>query len=170
MSRRSDNGLPVPAVAFSAPTSRSVLRVRWAKLKRRIGNGSAPDESLGEPTTDNTTSDSGSNFGGPGKWGAGGNVNSRNLNGEKDEEVEDEVDEIVVENMDNPEHWGPKRIPGSSQGKDGTSGTNPGTGITPGRSGQQSDGSSLRHTAYESTNPAMIIANFLRWRVWPIIW
>lgn len=82
-----DDCLPPPAVAFIPPDPSSKLRVQWAKLKRRIGNGSAPSESLGDPTT-TTESDAGS-------------LRRRNGLGVQNqkEDDEEEVDEIVVDQV-----------------------------------------------------------------------
>ncbi|SGZ17196.1 BQ5605_C020g09102 [Microbotryum silenes-dioicae] len=42
---KSEYPLPPPAVAFQPPSAKDGLKVRWSKIKRRIGNGSAPGTS-----------------------------------------------------------------------------------------------------------------------------
>ncbi|GAA6063145.1 hypothetical protein JCM10212_001193 [Sporobolomyces blumeae] len=151
--------LPPPAVAFVPPGTSSKLRVRWAKLKRRIGNGSAPSESLGDPT--NTTgSDSGSSFGR--NRGAG----QRWKDGEEKNDEPDEVDEVVVEQSEEYDCWKKTTIPSntaSARGAGGT-GTSPGTGPV---GTMASDDDSLRQTAYESNGPVQAVYGFARYRIYP---
>ncbi|KAL8283844.1 hypothetical protein RQP46_005276 [Phenoliferia psychrophenolica] len=143
---------------FELPGARISVAVHWARLKRRI-NGSAPDESLGEPTgTD--ASDNGSLF--PRKNTRDGTANG----GEKaDDELELGVDEIVVDQQGDFREWGTKRQnnSGTSEHAGGTL-TSPGTGLP-----HQSEASSQRGTAYESSGVLGTVANFCRWRAWPVI-
>lgn len=162
------NILPPPVLAkdqdrrprFVPPGAASTLRVRWSKLKKRIGSGSSPDESLGEPTN-GTDSDAGGSA-----FGRRGTRDSSGKEGKEGEEDEDEVDEVVVENDSAPERW--TRVePGSSDGRGGT-GTSPGTGGVHGAT-RQSECSSLRNTAFESAGPLSRVANFCQWRVYPLL-
>lgn len=158
-------GLPPPAVAFVPPGTSSKLKVRWQKLKRRIGSGSAPSESLGDPTA-TTESDNGSSFGA---------ANSRRvpvfgMNGERgagDDEVQT-VDEVVVEQTNDYDCWKRTTLPSNTASHRGGTGT--GTGIGTGQIGTMpSDGSSLRQTAYEASGPIEAVWGFARYRVWPIM-
>ncbi|GAA6027725.1 hypothetical protein JCM8097_008002 [Rhodosporidiobolus ruineniae] len=155
-----DSMLPPPAVAFIPPNTSSKLKVTWAKLKRRIGNGSAPSESLGDPTT-TTESDGGSSYGAAAR--------RNGVIGEKQDENE-EVDEVVVEQTDEYDCWKKTTIPSNSasnRGAGGT-GTTPGTGTGP-IGTMPSDASSLRPTAYEANGPIDAIVGFTRYRIWPIV-
>jgi hypothetical protein len=150
--------LPPPAVAFVPPGTSSKLKVRWAKLKRRIGNGSAPSESLGDPT--NTTgSDSGSSF------GRNRPASQRWKEGEEKHEEADEVDEVVVEQSEEYDCWKKTTIPScTASNRPGGTGTSPGTGII-GTMG--SDDDSLRQTAYEANGPFQAVYGFVRYRIYP---
>ncbi|GAA5965270.1 hypothetical protein JCM21900_006071 [Sporobolomyces salmonicolor] len=160
-----DDGLPPPAVAFVPPGPSNKLKVRWAKLKRRIGSGSAPSESLGEPTnTTDGTSDGGSSFGRTG----GRNGGSKWKEGEEKPDESDEVDEVVVEQSEEYDCWKRTTIPSNSlsgRGAGGT-GTTPGTGQI---GTMPSDASSLRQTAYETSGPIDAAMGFCRYRVYPIL-
>lgn len=149
-------------VVFAPPRTASKVKVTWAKLKRRVGNGSAPDDSLGDPTTaTDATSDGGSSFG-RGRRGGGSQAGNEKL----DEKPElDQVDEVVVEATGSPEFWRTAALPShNGSNKDGN-GTGTGTnGLPP---GLQSEGSSLRHTAYEASGVVGTVGNFLRWCIWP---
>lgn len=81
----------------------------------------------------------------------------------------DEVDEVVVEATGSPEFWKASAQPGGgSQREGGTSGTGPGTGLQ--GTAMQSEGSSLRATAYDSASGIMgTVGNCVRYRVWPKI-
>ncbi|BGP07684.1 hypothetical protein JCM10049v2_003524 [Rhodotorula toruloides] len=158
-------GLPPPAVAFVPPGTSSKLKVRWQKLKRRIGSGSAPSESLGDPTA-TTESDNGSSFGA---------ANSRRVpifgpNGERDDEVQ-EVDEVVVEQTNDYDCWKRTTLPSNTAShRGGATGTGTGTGVGTGQVGTMpSDASSLRQTAYEASGPFEAVFGFARYRVWPIM-
>jgi len=150
--------LPPPAVAFVPPGTSSKLKVRWAKLKRRIGTGSAPSESLGDPT--NTTgSDSGSSFRGNRP------ASSRWRDGEKEPEEPDEVDEVVVEQSEEYDCWKKTTIPSNSaSGRPMGTGTSPGTGLV---GTMASDDDSLRQTAYEANGPFQAVYGFARYRIYP---
>ncbi|GAA5890425.1 hypothetical protein JCM5296_005044 [Sporobolomyces johnsonii] len=160
-----DDVLPPPAVAFVPPGPSNKLRVRWAKLKRRIGNGSAPSESLGDPTnTTDGTSDGGSSFGRAGGRSGGGKWKE----GEEKPDELDEVDEVVVEQSEEYDCWKRTTVPSNSlsgRGANGT-GTTPGTGPV---GTMPSDASSLRQTAYESSGPIDAAVAFCRYRVYPIM-
>ncbi|GAA5940056.1 uncharacterized protein JCM15063_001687 [Sporobolomyces koalae] len=155
---KEEASLPAPAVAFVPPGTSSKLKVRWAKLKRRIGNGSAPSESLGDPT--NTTgSDSGSSFGrnrpASQKWRDGD---------EKNEEA-DEVDEVVVEQSEEYDCWKKTTIPSNSAShRAAGTGTSPGTGLV---GTMASDDDSFRQTAYEANGPLQAAWGFARYRIYP---
>ncbi|GAA5830774.1 hypothetical protein JCM11251_001070 [Rhodosporidiobolus azoricus] len=159
-----EDGLPPPAVAFIPPNVTSQLKVRWAKIRRRIGNGSAPSESLGDPTA-TTESDGGSSFGNGARrngMGAPG--------GDKKDDDDEEVDEVVVEQTTEYDCWKKTTIPShsnSARGAGGT-GTTPGTGTGP-IGTMPSDASSLRQTAYESNGPFDAMVGFARYRIWPIV-
>lgn len=92
--------LPPPVVAFVPPGAGNKVRLHWEKLKRRVGNGSAPSDSLGDPTA-TTESDNGSTW-----RGAGGRQASLaaldEVTGEKKEEF---VDEVVVDQESDFECW-----------------------------------------------------------------
>ncbi|BGP39590.1 hypothetical protein JCM10450v2_003558 [Rhodotorula kratochvilovae] len=153
-----NHGLPMPAVAFVPPGTTNKLKVQWQKLKRRIGTGSAPSESLGDPTN-TTESDAGSSFAG----------NRRNaLNGmSADKAEEDElVDEVVVDQSEEYDCWRRTTIPSQSASHRNGTGTSPGTGPV---GTMPSDGSSLRQTAYEATGPFDAAFGFARYRVWPML-
>ncbi|GAA6022631.1 hypothetical protein JCM10207_003930 [Rhodosporidiobolus poonsookiae] len=158
-----EDGLPLPAVAFIPPDATSKFRVQWAKLKRRIGNGSAPSESLGDPTT-TTESDGGSSFGhsGPRKNGLGP--------GEKENAEPEEVDEVVVEQTNDYDCWKRTTIPSNSASNRGAGGTGTTPGTTTGPIGTMpSDASSLRPTAYEANGPVDAVVGFARYRLWPML-
>ncbi|GAA5849688.1 hypothetical protein JCM8547_000535 [Rhodosporidiobolus lusitaniae] len=162
LSATSDEGfLPPPAVAFIPPDPASKLRVQWQKFLRRIGNGSAPSESLGDPTT-TTESDGGSSFGVNRRQGLG-------LNGEKKDDDEEEVDEVVVEQTTDYHCWKKTTIPSNSaSARAGGTGTTPGTGTGP-IGTMPSDASSLRQTAYEANGIIEATIGFVRYRTWPIV-
>lgn len=151
-------------VAFAPPRTASKVRVTWAKLKRRVGNGSAPDDSLGDLTTaTDGTSDGGSSFG-RGRRGGGSQAGREDKLDEKEET--DHVDEVVVEATGSPEFWKTAALP-SQNGSNKDGGTGTGTnGLPP---GLQSEGSSLRHTAYEASGVLGTVGNWFRWRCWPRI-
>ncbi|GAA6001123.1 uncharacterized protein JCM10292_006385 [Rhodotorula paludigena] len=156
--------LPPPAVAFVPPGTTNKLKVRWQKLKRRIGNGSAPSESLGDPTA-TTESDTGSTFAGGRRAGVLGGAGK---DGEKGDEEDLGVDEVVVEQTNDYDCWKRTTIPSASashRGNTGT-GTSPGTGQI---GTMPSDGSSFRQTAYEANGPVDAAIGFVRYRVWPIM-
>ncbi|GAA6025225.1 hypothetical protein JCM11491_004645 [Sporobolomyces phaffii] len=155
---KEETSLPPPAVAFVPPGTSSKLKVRWAKLKRRIGNGSAPSESLGDPT--NTTgSDSGSSF------GRNRPASQRWKEGEEKHEEADEVDEVVVEQSEEYDCWKKTTIPSNTAShRAGGTGTSPGTGII-GTMG--SDDDSFRQTAYEANGPVQVVYGFVRYRIYP---
>ncbi|GAA5837911.1 hypothetical protein JCM9279_004065 [Rhodotorula babjevae] len=155
--------LPPPAVAFVPPGAGNKLQVRWQKLKRRIGNGSAPSESLGDPT--NTTgSDAGSSFVGnrrnaQNSAAGGGGIGGR-------EEEDELVDEVVVDQSEEYDCWKRTTIPSQSASHRNGTGTAGGTGPV---GTMPSDGSSLRQTAYETNGPVDAIVGFARYRVWPYL-
>lgn len=153
---------PQSNVAFAPPRRGNQLRVTWTKLKRRVGNGSCPDDSLGDPTTE--ASDGGSSF----QRGAASNRGAKDDADEKDgaQEKEDQVDEVVVEATGSPEFWRTAALPSHTSNKEG--GTATGTNGVP-NTGLQSEGSSLRQTAYEASGILGVTTNFLRWRLWPMI-
>lgn len=145
---------------FGPPGTRATLRVRWARLKRRIG-GSAPDESLGEPTTAEA-SDNGSVRRKTTKDGS-------KEGGSAEEDLETGVvDEVVVDNSAEFADWGLKvpQISGGGGSGSGGGGTrnSPGTGLP-----HQSEASSYRGTAHESTRLFGGFTNFCRWRVYPVL-
>lgn len=144
---------------FVPPGARVSVAVHWARLKRRIG-GSAPDESLGDPTATTDNSDNGSTF--------RRRVNTRDGLGEKAEGEVDEagVDEVVVDQQGDFRDWGTKRplVSGTSEHAGGTM-TSPGTGLP-----HQSESESQRGTAFESSGGLFgPFADFCRWRAWPVI-
>lgn len=156
-----DNALlPPPAVAFVPPGTSNKLKVRWQKLKRRVGNGSAPSESLGDPT--NTTgSDAGSSF-------VGNRRNALNSTAGADNTSEDAdiVDEVVVDQSDEYDCWKRTTIPSQSASHPNGTGTAGGTGQI---GTMPSDGSSIRQTAYETNGPVDAVIGFARYRVWPYL-
>jgi hypothetical protein len=160
LEHKEEVSLPPPAVAFVPPGTSSKLKVRWAKLKRRIGTGSAPSESLGDPT--NTTgSDSGSSFGrnrpGSQRW----------KEGEEKHEEADEIDEVVVEQSEEYDCWKRTTIPSATaSNRAGGTGTSPGTGLV---GTMASDDDSLRQTAYEANGPFQAVYGFARYRIYPQI-
>ncbi|GAA5968789.1 hypothetical protein JCM11641_000734 [Rhodosporidiobolus odoratus] len=150
--------LPPPAVAFIPPDASSKLRVTWAKLKRRIGNGSVPSESLGDPTA-TTESDGGSTFG----------RRRTGMNDEKAGDEEEEVNEVVVEQTSEYDCWKKTTLPSNTAShRAGGTGTTPGTATGP-LGTLQSDASSLRQTAYEANGPIDAVLGFARYRLWPIL-
>ncbi|GAA6047025.1 hypothetical protein JCM3770_004158 [Rhodotorula araucariae] len=150
-------GLPMPVVAFVPPGATNKLKVRWQKLKRRIGTGSAPSESLGEPTN-TTESDAGSSF-------AGNRRRAENGGNEKADEDE-LVDEVVVDQSEEYDCWRRTTIPSQSASHRNGTGTSPGTGQV---GTMPSDSSSLRQTAYEATGPFDAVFGFARYRLWPML-
>ncbi|KAK4051135.1 hypothetical protein OIV83_002957 [Microbotryomycetes sp. JL201] len=156
--RGSSNG-EASLVTFASPTVGRRLKIIYAKIRRRIGNGSAPDDSLGDPT--NTDSENGSSFG-------GGRRSFRSKEGafnEKDEPVEDIVDEVVVEATGSPEFW-----KGATQRSDRSRGDQTGTGGTGMQgTGMQSEGSSLRHTYDAASGMLATVGGFVRWRLYPVV-
>lgn len=140
---------PVLHTRFLKPNR---VRVRWEKLKRRIGNGSAPDESLGDPTTD--TSDSESHL-------ARTRTGSRSAMSEKDDGV---VDTVVVENEGRYCQWKEGQIKVSTTGASEPHETE-GTPAT--YSGLRSDFASSRNTAFEQAGPLGYVYNYLRWTFYP---
>lgn len=150
--------LPPPAVAFVPPGTGNKVRLQWEKLKRRVGNGSAPSDSLGDPTA-TTESDNGSTWRGAVRHGS-----VVDENGEKKEEI---VDEVVVDQSEDFECWRRTTIPSATASHAGpATGTSPGTGQI---GTMQSDGSSLRHTAYEANGPIAATVGFVRYRIWPVV-
>ncbi|KAK4056812.1 hypothetical protein OIO90_002061 [Microbotryomycetes sp. JL221] len=149
------------SVTFAQAGTKNKLRVMYAKIKRRIGNGSAPDDSLGDPTN-TTDSENGSSF--------GGRRSLRSKEGglnEKDDLVEDVVDEVVVEATGSPEFWkGATQRSDRSRGDNGT-GTGGTNGIT--GTGMQSDSSSLRHTYDAASGMLASVGGFIRWRLYPVV-
>lgn len=142
---------------FSPSNPRNQLRVRWAKLKRRIGSGSAPDDHNDLTTATSDASENGSSF-------AGGRRQAPVGGGE---EPTDEVDEVVVDQTMAFGDWGAKNS--TSQGgrlsarEDGF-----GTGGT-GTKGDGSEGSMTgRGTGWVSEQGVGQIGAWLRWRVWPL--
>ncbi|GAA5885713.1 hypothetical protein JCM6882_007538 [Rhodosporidiobolus microsporus] len=159
-----EDGLPPPAVAFIPPDVTSKIKVRWAKIRRRIGNGSAPSESLGDPTT-TTESDGGSSFG-----NAGGRKNGTGPAGAEKQDEDEEVDEVVVEQTTEYDCWKKTTIPSHSNSARGAGGTGTTPGTTTGPIGTMpSDASSLRQTAYEVNGPVDAVVGFVRYRMWPIV-
>lgn len=110
-----------------------------------------------------TTSDAGSGNG-FGRRGTREHNGREGKEGEEDEE--DEVDEVVVENEDSPERWARVEPNSTSDGR-GETGTSPGTGGVYGT--RQSEGSSLRNTAFENTGPLSRVVNLVRWRIYPLV-
>ncbi|KAM0787630.1 hypothetical protein ACM66B_003695 [Microbotryomycetes sp. NB124-2] len=158
--RGSSNG-EASLVTFASPSVGRKLRVIYAKIRRRIGNGSAPDDSLGDPTN-TTDSENGSSFG-------GGRRSFRSKEGaynEKDETQEDIVDEIVVEATGSPEFW-----KGATQRSDRSRGDQTGTAGGTGMqgTGMQSEGSSLRHTYDAASGMLATVGGFIRWRLYPVV-
>ncbi|GAA5882260.1 hypothetical protein JCM3774_004067 [Rhodotorula dairenensis] len=152
--------LPPPAVAFVPPGAGNKVRLQWEKLKRRVGNGSAPSDSLGDPTA-TTESDNGSTWRGAVRHGS---IAAYDENGEKKEEI---VDEVVVDQSEDFECWRRTTIPSATASHAGpATGTSPGTGQI---GTMQSDGSSLRHTAYEANSPFAATVGFVRYRIWPVV-
>ncbi|GAA5990830.1 hypothetical protein JCM10908_000037 [Rhodotorula pacifica] len=152
--------LPPPAVAFVPPGAGNKVRLHWEKLKRRVGNGSAPSDSLGDPTA-TTESDNGSTWRGAVRHGS---VAAFDEHGEKKEEI---VDEVVVDQSEDFECWRRTTIPSATASHHGAAtGTSPGTGQI---GTMQSDGSSLRHTAYEANGPVAAVVGFVRYRLWPVV-
>ncbi|GAA5904332.1 uncharacterized protein JCM6883_006452 [Sporobolomyces salmoneus] len=160
MEHKEEVMLPPPVtVAFVPPGTSSKLKVRWAKLKRRIGNGSAPSESLGDPT--NTTgSDSGSSF------GRNRPASQRWKEGEEKHEEADEIDEVVVEQSEEYDCWKKVTIASNSASHraGGGTGTSPGTGLV---GTMASDDDSLRQTTYEANGPLQAVYGFARYRIYP---
>jgi len=155
--------LPPPAVAFVPPGAGNKLQVRWQKLKRRIGNGSAPSESLGDPT--NTTgSDAGSSFAGNRRNAQSSTAAGAGGGGREDED--ELVDEVVVEQSEEYDCWKRTTIPSQSASHRNGTGTAGGTGPV---GTMPSDGSSLRQTAYETNGPVDAVVGFARYRVWPYL-
>lgn len=154
------SSLPPPAVAFVPPGAGNKLRLQWEKFKRRVGNGSAPSDSLGDPTT-TTESDNGSTW----RGGRHGSVAALDEHSEKKDEVVDEV--VVDQDVGAYECWRrATTIPSATASQQG-----PATGTAHGTAQvgtMQSDGSSLRHTAYEASGPIAALVGFVRYRVWPI--
>ncbi|SCV67792.1 BQ2448_5403 [Microbotryum intermedium] len=163
---KSEYPLPPPAVAFQPPSAKDGLKVRWSKIKRRVGNGSAPGDSLGDPTTENT-SDNGSSY-------REGLSRRRDRRGsvDEDKDVEDQgVDVVVVEASGAPEDWR-RAVPRSSGGGGpAASGTSPGgTHLKGDATAMQSEGSSIHHlTTNENAGIFTALWAFFRWRVWGII-
>lgn len=150
--------LPPPAVAFVPPGTGNKVRLQWEKLKRRVGNGSAPSDSLGDPTA-TTESDNGSTWRGAVRHGS-----VVDEHGDKKEEI---VDEVVVDQSEDFECWRRTTIPSATASHAGpATGTSPGTGQI---GTMQSDGSSLRHTAYEANGPIAATVGFVRYRIWPVV-
>ncbi|KAM0756348.1 hypothetical protein T439DRAFT_352046 [Meredithblackwellia eburnea MCA 4105] len=143
---------------FSPPNTRQSLTVRWARLKRRIA-GSAPDESLGDPTATETTSDNGSTF---------RRKMTRDGSGEKmanGELEEGWVDEVVVDQpLNQYSEWGYKPPTSASEHPNGGTMTSPGTNLP-----HQSEGSSMRATAFEANGFVGAVGNFCRWRLYPVV-
>lgn len=81
---------------FSPPSISSGLAVKFAALKRRCGNGSLPEDSIGDPTI--TESDAGS-------YRGRRSFNEKSTRGSKEEDEGGEVDEVVVENLQAPQYW-----------------------------------------------------------------
>lgn len=80
------------------------------------------------------------------------------------------MDEVVVEATGSPGSWkaGAGHTTGSNREGGASGGTNGGTGL-PGTA-MQSEGSSLRATAYDNASGVLGIAsNFCRYRCWPLI-
>lgn len=171
---------------FVPASSKAELRVRWAKLKRRLGNASLPDDSLGDTAgtaTGTESSENGSTYRGAGgharrsSW-CGGNAEKntvgggRSTEGMNGKEEEEGVDEVVVDTK----VWGQRKSGGtilsSKHGATaaGTVGadTNDNT-PTITRGGSDPDDGSTRITKFEHYGPLGAIGAFFRWRVWPTI-
>lgn len=109
---------------FSPPSISSGLAVKFAAFKRRCGNGSLPEDSIGDPTI--TESDAGS-------YKARRSFNEKSRRGSKEEDEGGEVDEIVVENLQAPQYWmkslaasgGTDKVGGGGNGSAGSPVTGP---------------------------------------------
>lgn len=156
--KREEGGLPPPALAvpgrtrFSQPNR---MKVRWEKLKRRIGNGSAPDDSLGDPTTE--TSDTESAL-------VRTRTGSRSAFSEKDDGF---VDTVVVENEGRYCQWKEGQVKASTTGASDPMGTEQTPPTFSGGLYHPSDFASSRNTAFHNAGALGRAYDFVRWYIWP---
>jgi osomolarity two-component system, sensor histidine kinase SLN1 len=129
------------------------VRVHWARFKKRIGNGSAPSESLleGETTTESSSR----------RWGPGPFPTSAHYSNAPDDD--EEVDEIVVDSnilMEGAKSVTQGSEPGISAEKSGNGSATHGTHATDRDSFNQDTGGWLDRSAFLSA---------IRYRFWPIV-
>ena len=154
-----DEQLPPPATSFRAgsvtkkATFDNGVRVHWARFKRKMGNGSAPSESLmeGETMTDSSNR----------RWG-NGTLHQLPIGSTAPDDDAD-VDEIVVDNnfvMDGGKSVTQGSEPGISLEKSAGSATH-GTHATDRDSFTQDTEGFLDRSAFLSA---------IRYRFWPILY